>query len=77
MHWKTNLLASKLLVCCVNLNTKTRLTSFLPPQVTHSQLLEGLKCESQTENNGRVRSQGTLPSLQHFGGVVTRSQVPY
>jgi hypothetical protein len=27
----------------------------------HSQLLEGLKCESQIENNGRVRSRGTLP----------------
>ncbi len=35
----------------------------------HSQLLEGLKCESQTENSGRVRSRGTLPGLQHFGGV--------
>jgi len=27
----------------------------------HSQLLEGLKCESQIENNERVRSRGTLP----------------
>jgi len=37
--------------------------------MTHSQLLEGFKCESQIENNGRVRSQGTLPGSQHFGGV--------
>jgi hypothetical protein len=29
--------------------------------MTRSQLLEGLKCESQTENNGRIRSWGTLP----------------
>jgi hypothetical protein len=36
--------------------------------VTHSQLLEGLKCESQTENNERVRSRGTLLGSQHFGG---------
>jgi hypothetical protein len=28
--------------------------------VTHSQLFEGLKCESQTEDNGRARSRGTL-----------------
>jgi hypothetical protein len=31
--------------------------------VAHSQLLEGLKCESQIENSGRVRSWGTLPGL--------------
>jgi hypothetical protein len=34
-----------------------------------SQFLEGLKCESQIENNGRVRSWGTLLGSQHFGGV--------
>jgi hypothetical protein len=28
-------------------------------ELTHSQLLEGLKCESQTENNGRANSQAT------------------
>ncbi len=28
--------------------------------LTHSQLLEGLKCESQTKSNGRIRSRGTL-----------------
>jgi hypothetical protein len=37
--------------------------------VTHSQLLKGLKCESQIENNGRQRSQGTLPGSQHYRGV--------
>jgi hypothetical protein len=26
-----------------------------PLTLTHSQLLEGLKCESQTENNGRQK----------------------
>jgi len=30
--------------------------------VTHSQLFEGLKCESQIENNGRVR-KGHTPWL--------------
>jgi len=34
-----------------------------------SQLLEGLKCESQTENNKRAKSWGTLLGSQHFGGV--------
>jgi len=32
-------------------------------------VLEGLKCESQTENNGRARSRGTFPGSQHFGQV--------
>jgi hypothetical protein len=27
----------------------------------HSQLLEGLKCESEIENNGRIKNRGTLP----------------
>ncbi len=44
--------------------------------VTHSQLLKGLKCESQTENSGRVRSRGTLLSSQHFGGVKGRAGAP-
>jgi len=38
----------------------------------HSQLLEGLKCESQTKNSRRVRSWGTLTGSQHFGGVEGR-----
>jgi len=42
--------------------------------LTHSQLLEGLKCESQTENNGKVRSRGTILGLQHFGGVRRRAE---
>jgi len=37
--------------------------------MTHYQLLEELKCESQTKNNGRARSWGTLLNLQHFEGV--------
>jgi len=37
-----------------------------------SQLLEGLKGESQVENNGRARSGGTLLGSQHFGGVEGR-----
>jgi hypothetical protein len=43
-------------------------------QVTHSQLLEGLKCESQTDNNEKVRSRGMFPSSQHFGGVEGRAR---
>jgi hypothetical protein len=37
--------------------------------VTRSQFLEGLKCESQTKDNGKARSWSTLPSSQHFRGV--------
>jgi hypothetical protein len=36
--------------------------------VTHPQLLEGLKCESQTENSGKARSRGTLPGLSLWRG---------
>ncbi len=38
-------------------------------KMTHSQLLEGLKCESQTKNNGRAKSQGTFLDLQHYKRV--------
>jgi len=44
--------------------------------VTHSQLLEGLKCESQTENNRKARSRGTFLGLQHFGRVEGRVRAP-
>jgi hypothetical protein len=37
--------------------------------MTRSQLLDGLKCESQTKNSERVRSRGTLLNSQHFKGV--------
>ncbi len=37
--------------------------------MTHSQFFEGLKCESQIENIGRIRSWGTFPGSQHYGGV--------
>ncbi len=33
--------------------------------VTHPQLFEGLKYESQVENNGKDRSRGALPNSQH------------
>jgi hypothetical protein len=42
--------------------------------MTHSQLLEGLKCESQTENSGRTRSRGTFPNSQHW--VEGHARVP-
>jgi len=42
--------------------------------MTRSQLLEGLKCESQTENNGRTKTQGMLPNSQHFGRVEGRAR---
>ncbi len=35
----------------------------------HSQLLEGLKCESQIKNNGIIKSRGTLPDSLHYTGV--------
>jgi len=37
--------------------------------MTHSKLLEGLKCEFQTENNERIKSWGMLSGSQHFGRV--------
>jgi hypothetical protein len=37
--------------------------------MTCSQLFEGPKCESQTENSGKTRSRGMLPGSQHFRGV--------
>jgi hypothetical protein len=37
--------------------------------VTLSQLLKGFKCESQTKNNGRTRSRGTLSGSQHYRSV--------
>jgi len=49
--------------------SKAKTPSLMQLLMTHSQLLEGFKCESQTENNGRVRSRTTLPGSQHFGGV--------
>ncbi len=45
-------------------------------RIMHSQLLEGLKCESQTKNNERVKSRGTLPGSQHFGRVKGRARAP-
>jgi hypothetical protein len=48
---------------------KTYLIYFKIYLMMHSQLLEGLKCESQIENNERIKNRGTLPDLQHFGGV--------
>ncbi len=45
-------------------------------KVTHSQLLEGLKCESQTKNNERVRSRSMLLGSQHFRGVEGRAGAP-
>ncbi len=37
--------------------------------MTRSELLKGPKCESQTEDNGKARSQGTFPGSQHFRRV--------
>jgi len=41
-----------------------------------SQLLEGFKYESQTENIGRIRSQGMFLGSQHFEGVEGRAGAP-
>jgi hypothetical protein len=46
------------------------------PILTHSQLLEGLKCESQTENNERAKSRGTLLGSQHYRKVQGRARAP-
>jgi hypothetical protein len=42
----------------------------------HPQLLAGLKCESQTKNNGRIRSRSTFPGSQHYRGVKGRAGAP-
>jgi hypothetical protein len=44
--------------------------------VTRSQLLEGPKCESQTKDNGKSRSQGTLLGSQHLKGVEGHAGAP-
>jgi hypothetical protein len=44
--------------------------------VTHPQLLVGLKCESQTENNGRTRSRNMFPASQHYRGLKGRAGAP-
>ncbi len=49
---------------------------FVTLGVTRSQLLEGFKCESQTQNNGRVRNRSTFPRSQHFGGVERHARAP-
>ncbi len=41
-----------------------------------SKLLDGLRCDSQIENNKRAKGQGMLLSLQHFGGVKGRARAP-
>jgi hypothetical protein len=45
-------------------------------KLTHSQFLEGFKCESQIENSRRVRNRGTLPGSQHFEGVEGHARIP-
>jgi len=44
--------------------------------MTHSPLFEGFKCESQIENNEKVRSRGMFPGSQHFGAVKGRVGAP-
>jgi len=44
--------------------------------LTVPKLLDGLKCESKTENNGRTRNRGMFPSSQHFEGVKRRVGAP-
>jgi hypothetical protein len=44
--------------------------------MTHPQLLEGPKRESQTENIGRRRSRGMLPGSQHYRRVEGRARAP-
>jgi hypothetical protein len=41
--------------------------------LTRSQLVEGPKYESQTENNGKARSRGTLFGSPHLKGVEGRA----
>ncbi len=37
------------------------------PSLTHSKLLERLKCESESKNNERKKNWGMFLNLQHFG----------
>jgi hypothetical protein len=62
---------SKLRVYFLN---KTRLFMWWR-NLTHSQLLKGLKYESQTEDIRRIKSWGTLPGLQHYRGACWRSRM--
>jgi hypothetical protein len=49
---------------------------FFELRMTHSQLLEGPKSESQIEDNGKTRSRGMLLGLQHFRRVEGRAGAP-
>jgi hypothetical protein len=42
----------------------------------HPQLLAGLKCESQTENNIKTRNWSTFPGSQHYRGVKGHAGAP-
>jgi hypothetical protein len=44
--------------------------------LTHSQLVEGFKRESQTKDNERIRNWGTFPNSQHYKGVEGRVGAP-
>jgi hypothetical protein len=46
------------------------------PILMHSQFLEGFKCESQIEDNKRIKSRRTFLNSQHYKGVEGCARTP-
>ncbi len=61
-HWLFLFEFVKLIKLWVRISTN-KSKSLLTHQLTRSQLLGRLKCESQIENSGRARNRGTLLGL--------------
>ncbi len=55
-------------------NDCTSFVACIKPQLTHPQLLAGLKCESQIENSRRTRSRSMFPGSQHYRRVEGRAR---
>jgi hypothetical protein len=62
--------------CCLHFFCVIIYHAFTFNIVMHPQALEWTQMWVQTENNGRVGSQGTLLGSQHFEGVEGRAGAP-
>jgi hypothetical protein len=74
--WKLYITKKKDIQDTTSRHRTTNIISGGGDRMMHSQLLEELKCESQIEDIGRIRSQGTLLGSQHYRGVEGRAGAP-
>jgi len=56
------------LFLCQHIEWTPSLCSGGSTSMTHPKLLDGLKCESKSEDNGKNKSWGTFLGSQHFEG---------